>query len=36
MKANWTASDYQAMSVHPLAFEADTVDAIREYWGGRQ
>lgn len=36
MKANWTANDYEAMAVHPLSFEVDNVEAIREYWRGGQ
>jgi len=36
MKAQWTTSDYEAMAGHPLAFEAENVNAIREYWSGRQ
>jgi hypothetical protein len=36
MKAQWTAGDYEAMAVHPLAFEAENVEAIREYFTGRQ
>ena len=36
MKAHWTTADYQAMAVHPLAFEPENVEAIREYWSGRQ
>jgi hypothetical protein len=36
MKDRWTANDYQQMAVHPLPFAAENVEAIREYWSGKQ
>ncbi|SPE39494.1 hypothetical protein SBA3_3250003 [Candidatus Sulfopaludibacter sp. SbA3] len=36
MKAQWTLSDYQAMSVRPLAFEAENIEAIRGYWSDKK
>jgi hypothetical protein len=35
MKAQWTTADYEAMAVHPLAFEAQNVEGIGEYWSTR-
>lgn len=35
MKAHWSSSDYEAMSVRPLAFATENVESIREYWSAR-